>query len=221
LSFAVPTGNFGNIYAGYAARAMGLPIDQFIACANVNDILPRFFESGELRAAPVMPTISPSMDIQISSNFERFLFELYGRDGAATQSALTEFRASGTLNVGENLWRKAVETFDGYRLDDAGTRTVIGDIHRANGYLLDPHSAIGVAAARARRRDSTTPIVVLATAHPAKFPDAVLAASGVFPELPPAFSDLHDRPERFDVLPNDLGQVQAYIRANVSIAGVA
>jgi len=221
VSFAVPTGNFGNIYAGYAARAMGLPIDQFIAGANVNDILPRFFESGALRAMAVTPTISPSMDIQISSNFERFLFELYVRDGAATESALTEFRASGTLDVGDNLWQKARETFDGYRLDDDETRSVIGDIHAADGYLLDPHSAIGVAAARARRRDPATPIVALATAHPAKFPDAVQAASGVFPELPPALADLHDRPERFDVLPNDLGEIEAYIRANVSAPGAA
>ena len=221
ISFAVPTGNFGNIYAGYAARAMGLPIDQLIAGANVNDILPRFFASGELRATTVTPTISPSMDIQISSNFERFLFELYGRDGAATQSALTEFRASGTLKVGDNLWQKARETFDGYRLDDDETRSVIGDIHAADGYLLDPHSAIGVAAARARRRDPATPIVALATAHPAKFPDAVQAASGVFPALPPVLADLHDRPERFEVLANDLGQIEAFIRAKVSAAGAA
>ena len=221
VSFAVPTGNFGNIYAGYAARAMGLPVDRLIAGANVNDTVARFFDSGELRAAAVTPTISPSMDIQISSNFERFLFELYGRDGVATQSALTEFRASGTLAVGDNLWRKARESFDGYHLDDAQTRTVIGEIYAADGYLLDPHSAIGVAAARAKRRDPTTPVVTLATAHPAKFPDAVQESCGVFPALPPALADLHDRPERFDVLPNDLDQIEAYIRANVSLKGAA
>ena len=215
----MPTGNFGNVYAGYAARAMGLPIGQFIIGSNVNDILPRFFDSGTLTMEGVTPTISPSMDIQVSSNFERFLFELYGRDGAATAAAVTEFRDKGMLSVGDNLWRRARDTFDGHRLDDAETKAVIGDTWRASGYLLDPHSAIGVASARAKRRDSETPVIVLSTAHPAKFPDAVREASGVYPELPPALADLRERPERIEVLPNDLAAVQRYVRNHVSMAG--
>ncbi|MEX2616867.1 MAG: threonine synthase [Alphaproteobacteria bacterium] len=221
VSFAVPTGNFGNIYAGYAARAMGLPISQFIIGSNVNDILPRFFDSGALTTGAVTPTISPSMDIQVSSNFERFLFELYGRDGRATEAAVTEFRETGTLSVGSNLWRRAQDTFDGYRTDEAATKTVIGETYRDSNYLLDPHSAIGVASARARRRDSTTPVVVLATAHPAKFPDAVREASGVYPELPPALADLRERPERIEVLPNDLRVIQKFVRRQLGIAGSA
>lgn len=221
VSFAVPTGNFGNIYAGYAARAMGLPISQFIIGSNVNDILPRFFDSGALTTGAVTPTISPSMDIQVSSNFERFLFELYGRDGRATEAAVTEFREKGSLSVGSNLWRRAQDTFDGYRTDEAETMAVIGETYRDSNYLLDPHSAIGVASARARRRDSTTPVVVLATAHPAKFPDAVREASGVYPELPPALADLRERPERIEVLPNDLRVIQKFVRTQLGIAGAA
>lgn len=221
VSFAVPTGNFGNIYAGYAARAMGLPISQFIIGSNVNDILPRFFDSGALTTGTVTPTISPSMDIQVSSNFERFLFELYGRDGRATEAAVTEFREKGTLSVGSNLWHRAQDTFDGYRTDEAETKAVIGDTYRNSNYLLDPHSAIGVASARARRKDSTTPVVVLATAHPAKFPDAVKEASGVYPELPPALADLRERPERIEVLPNNLQVIQKYVRAQLGIAEAA
>ena len=221
VSFAVPTGNFGNVYAGYAARAMGLPIGQFIIGSNVNDILPRFFDTGALTMAGVTPTISPSMDIQVSSNFERFLFELYGRDGAATAAAVTEFREKGTLSVGDNLWQRAQDTFDGYCLDDAETRSVISDNWRSSSYLLDPHSAIGVAAAQAKHKDEETPVVVLATAHPAKFPDAVKEASGVYPALPPSLADLHSRPERIEVLPNDLATVQQYIRNHVSLVGAA
>ncbi|NKB56101.1 MAG: threonine synthase [Alphaproteobacteria bacterium] len=221
VSFAVPTGNFGNVYAGYAARAMGLPIDQFIVGSNVNDILPRFFDSGSLTMAGVTPTISPSMDIQVSSNFERFLFELYGRDGAITAQAVTEFRDAGALSVGDNLWQKARETFVGHRMDDTKTKAVIGEVHASSGYLLDPHSAIAVAAARAKANDASVPVVALATAHPAKFPDAVHDASGVTPSLPPALADLCERPERMAVLPNDLARMEAYVRDHVSLSGAA
>ncbi len=221
ISFSVPTGNFGNVYAGYAARAMGLPIGQFIVGSNVNDILPRFFDSGSLEMAGVTPTISPSMDIQVSSNFERFLFELYGRDGTVTGAAVTEFRETGRLSVGENLWQKAQETFSGHRMDDSETMAMIGDIKSSCGYLLDPHSAIAVAAARAKATDPATPVVALATAHPAKFPDAVNEASGISPALPLALADLHERPERMTVLPNDLARVEAFVRDHVSMAGAA
>ena len=221
VSFSVPTGNFGNVYAGYAARAMGLPIERFIVGSNVNDILPRFFDSGSLEMAGVTPTISPSMDIQVSSNFERFLFELYGRDGEVTAQSVAEFRETGKLSVGDNLWRKARETFDGYRLDDIETKAVIGAVHDASGYLLDPHSAIAVAAAQAKATGFTTPIVALATAHPAKFPNAVEEASGNRPALPAALADLQDRPERVTVLPNDIAQVQTFVRDHVSLLGAA
>ncbi len=221
VSFSVPTGNFGNVYAGYAARAMGLPIDQFIVGSNVNDILPRFFESGSLKMSGVTPTISPSMDIQVSSNFERFLFELYGRDGAVTGDAVNEFRDTGELSVGDNLWQKARETFSEHRMDDTETKAVIGDVQASSGYLLDPHSAIAVAAARANKKDPSVPIVALATAHPAKFPDAVNDASGITPSLPPALADLHEREERMVVLPNDLARIEAYVREQVSLKGAA
>jgi len=219
VSFAVPTGNFGNVYAGYAARAMGLPIGEFIIGSNVNDILPRFFDSGSLQMTGVTSTISPSMDIQVSSNFERFLFELYGRDGAVTADAITEFRDTGTLNVGDNLWRKAQETFRGHRMDDTETKRVIGKVHGSSGYLLDPHSAIAVAAAQAKASDPSVPVVALATAHPAKFPDAVHEASGVSPSLPPALSDLLERSERIAKLPNDLARIQSYVRDHISLVG--
>lgn len=221
VSFAVPTGNFGNVYAGYAARAMGLPIERFTVGSNVNDILPRFFDSGSLEMAEVMPTISPSMDIQVSSNFERFLFELYGRDGTVVSENMAEFRSTGKLSIGDNLWESARERFDGFRLDDSETKAVIGEMHAASGYLLDPHSAIGVAAARAKAGDPATPVVSLATAHPAKFPDAVEEASGLRPALPPALADLLDRPEQVTVLPNDLAQVEAFVRGHVSLPGAA
>ncbi len=221
VSFAVPTGNFGNVYAGYAARAMGLPIERFIVGSNVNDILPRFLDSGALEMTGVTPTISPSMDIQVSSNFERFLFELYGRDGAVTAQSVTEFRDTGILSVGDNLWQTARESFDGHRLDDMETKAVIGAIHEANGYLLDPHSAIAVSAAKAKAPASAAPVVALATAHPAKFPDAVEEASGIRPSLPQALADLYERPERTTVLPNDLAQVEAFVRDHVSLPGAA
>ena len=221
VSFAVPTGNFGNVYAGYAARAMGLPIERFIVGSNVNDILPRFLDSGALEMTGVTPTISPSMDIQVSSNFERFLFELYGRDGAVTAQSVTEFRDTGILSVGDNLWQTARESFDGHRLDDMETKAVIGAIHEANGYLLDPHSAIAVSSAKAKVDASAAPVVALATAHPAKFPDAVEEASGIRPSLPQALADLYERPERTTVLPNDLAQVEAFVRDHVSLPGAA
>ena len=219
VSFAVPTGNFGNVYAGYVARAMGLPIKRLIVGSNVNDILPRFFDSGILEMAAVTPTISPSMDIQISSNFERFLFELFGRDGAVVSKSVADFRDTGKLSVPKNLWHVARKIFDGFRLDDMETKAVISDVHASSGYLLDPHSAIGVAAARSKAIDPATPIVALATAHPAKFPDAVEDASGLRPKLTQGLADLYDRPERMTVLPNNLAQVEAFLRDHVNLPG--
>jgi threonine synthase len=214
VAFAVPTGNFGNVFAGYGAKRMGLPVSQLIVGSNRNDILTRFFETGTMSGAEVQPTLSPSMDIQISSNFERLLFELSGRDGAAVARTMTAFRQSTTFSVSDDCWRQARELFDGHRLDDDETLREIARLHRETGELVDPHTAIGIAAGRAKALDRTTPLVALATAHPAKFPDAVEQATGERPALPPQLSDLFEREERLVRLPNDLAAVESYIRGD-------
>ena len=180
LAFSVPTGNFGNVYAGYAAGRMGLPVARLLVGSNRNDILTRFFETGRLTAAQVQPTLSPSMDIQVSSNFERLLFDLYDGDGAAVAAAMTELRATGRLSPGASRWRQALRLFEGYRLDDEQTLAEIARLYQATGELVDPHSAIGIAGARVGNlsQDPAVPLVALATAHPAKFPDAVERATG-------------------------------------------
>ncbi len=223
VAFAVPTGNFGNVYAGYAAARMGLPVEKFIVATNRNDILNRFFESGTMSTAEVQPTLSPSMDIQISSNFERLLFDLYDGETKAVAEAMAKFRKTGQLAPGDARWKKALRLFDGARADDQATLAEIARIHRETGELLDPHTAIGVAAARAKidsgvLADTDIPVVALATAHPAKFPDAVERATGVRPSLPPDLADLYEREEYFSVLPNDLGQVREFVRARARYA---
>ncbi|MEK9722083.1 MAG: threonine synthase [Rhodospirillaceae bacterium] len=220
VNFAVPTGNFGNVFAGYAAHRMGLPVEQFIIGSNANDILTRFFESGTMEIGTVVPTLSPSMDIQVSSNFERLLFELYGRDGARVAKTMAAFRADGRFGVDADLLAAAREMFDAARFDDAETRAIIDAHYIATDQLLDPHTAVGLAAGRAKRRDTTLPLIALATAHPAKFPDAVEAATGIRPLLPAHMADLLDRDERVVVLPNDVGQVRAFIEARIP-GGVA
>ncbi len=214
LSFAVPTGNFGNVFAGYAARRMGLPIERLHVGSNRNDILARLFASGEMTVQPVEPSLSPSMDIQISSNLERLLFELYDRDGAALAADMAEFRKRGRLRLAPARLARARALFQGFRLDDAGTLAAIAEILRRTGELVDPHSAIGVAAAQAAARDGEVPVVALATAHPAKFGDAVERATGVRPKLPPRLAEIMRRPERLTVLPMDLAAVEAHIRAS-------
>jgi len=211
VAFAVPTGNFGNVYAGYLARQMGLPIAGFAIGTNENDILARFFGADDMSVRPVKPTLSPSMDIQVSSNFERLLFDLYDRDGRATAEAMTAFRETGRLGVGENRWRAAADLIKSTGIDDVGTLEVIAAEQAETGELLDPHSAIGVAAAR-EHRIAGVPTVALATAHPAKFPDAVQRACGIRPELPKRLADLLQREERATPLPNDLAAVQAFVR---------
>ncbi|PKU23987.1 threonine synthase [Telmatospirillum siberiense] len=212
ISFAVPTGNFGNVYAAFAARRMGLPIRQLVVGSNSNDILTRFFESGVMSKNKVVPTLSPSMDIQVSSNFERYLFDLFGEDAARVVDFMERFRRDGRFEVGETMLANINSLFQGYRLDDEATSGVIRKLYEETGELLDPHTAIGVAAGRARRRDASTPMVALATAHAAKFPDAVEAATGIRPALPSRLGDLFERPERYDVLPNDLETVKDYVR---------
>jgi threonine synthase len=208
VAFTVPSGNFGNVYAGYAARQMGLPISHFVVAANTNDILARFFESGTMTMTGVVPTFSPSMDIQISSNLERLLFDLYGRDGKALADAMTAFRSSNTLTVGanapgSNIMGGVRELFDAGRVDDAATLEAIADCLKRFGVTIDPHTAVGYAVAQQHRRDPKVPMVVLSTAHPAKFPDAVEKATGKRPALPPRLADLLERTERVDGLPND------------------
>ncbi|MFN8021947.1 MAG: threonine synthase [Acidimicrobiales bacterium] len=214
LTFCVPTGNFGNVLSGWIAQRMGAPIEQFVVASNTNDILTRFLRDNDMSTAEVVPTLSPSMDIQVSSNFERLLFEMNGRDGGLTAEQLQRFRATGTLAVEADQraeWLDGV--FHGVRVDDAGTLEVIGRTHAATGMLLDPHSAVGVGAVdelrAAGRLDG--PVVTLATAHPAKFPDAVERATGVRPPLPAHLADLFDRPEHTSVLPNDLAAVQQFV----------
>ena len=200
VAFSVPTGNFGNIFAGYAAKRMGLPVERLVCASNRNDILARFFESGEMERREVEPSLSPSMDIQVSSNFERLLSELLGRDGDAVRGQMEAFAGTGRFSVPREVLKAARETFSSWRLDDEG---IIGEIQRTfreTGIVVDPHSAVGLSAARAARRDgavgSGTPLVALACAHPAKFPDAVEKATGERPALPPHLADLMEREER-------------------------
>ncbi|MFQ5774715.1 MAG: threonine synthase [Kiloniellaceae bacterium] len=231
VAFSVPTGNFGNVYAGYAAARMGLPVARLLVGSNRNDILTRFFETGTMAIAEVRPSLSPSMDIQVSSNFERLLFDLYDGDGAAVAAAMTAFRRTGKLDPGAARWARTLDLFDGARLDDEGTLAEIARVYEATGELVDPHTAVGIAAARAKAgagalADSRVPVVALATAHPAKFPDAVRRATGVRPALPPRLADLFERAERLTVLPNDLVRVQDFVRrhagrAPVPVAGTA
>ena len=217
MAFAVPTGNFGNVYAAYAAGRMGLPLAKLIVGSNRNDILARFFETGAMTMAGVEATLSPSMDIQISSNFERLLLDLYDGEGQAVAAAMAEFRARGSLDLGQARWQRALELFAAARCDDAGTLAEIARVYGESGELVDPHTAIGIAAAREQAGslpDPHAPIVAVATAHPAKFPDAVERATGVRPALPPHLADLYQRPERLTVLPNDLAQVRDFVRAH-------
>jgi threonine synthase len=215
VAFAVPTGNFGNILAAWAARRMGLPVARLIIGSNRNDILTRFVASNDMSVAPVEPSLSPSMDIQVSSNFERLLFEMLERDPVATGHAMRGFRETGRMTVPEAAWHRMRSVFHASRLDDPETVAEIRRLHETCGYLADPHSAIGVAAARANAPARGVPTVAMATAHPAKFPDAIEQAIGVRPALPPRLADLMGREERFVVLPNDLAAVEANVRALV------
>jgi threonine synthase len=199
VAFAVPTGNFGNIFAGYAARQMGLPIRTLICASNRNDILTRFFESGTMQRSSVEPSLSPSMDIQVSSNFERLLFEMLGRDADAVKATMQHFAETGSFDVDAARLAEVRTLFEAYSLDDDGILAEIASTHKHDGIILDPHSAVGVHAARKARADGVvddeTPIIALACASPAKFPAAVEKATGIRPELPPHLADLMDREE--------------------------
>jgi threonine synthase len=211
VAFSVPTGNFGNVLAAWAARRMGVPIARLVVASNRNDILARFLDSNDMSIRGVEPSLSPSMDIQVSSNFERLLFELFDRDPAATAAAMHGFRSTGKMDVPQAAWSRARTLFHGFRLDDAGTEAEIRRLYGL-GYLADPHTAIGIAAARALPC-SHIPTVVAATAHPAKFPDAIERATGMRPALPPRLADLFDRTEIYSTAPNSLDAVEAQVRA--------
>jgi threonine synthase len=216
VSFSVPTGNFGNIYAGHIARRIGLPIERLVIGTNRNDILARYIATGEMAIAPVEPSLSPSMDIQVSSNFERLLFELKNHDGHAVKTAIASFRRTGVLPRAEPEWRGAQKMFSAHRVDDSQTIEIIAQTHARSGNLIDPHTAVAVAAAQAELAadQSRAPVVALASAHPAKFPDAVERATGMRPQLPAPLADLFEREERMTVLPNDRAAVTRYIRAH-------
>jgi len=213
-TFCVPTGNFGNVYAGYVAKSMGLPVDRLIVATNANDILHRFYTTGRMEKRGVVPTISPSMDIQISSNFERLLFDLYGRDGAKLAATMKHFRETGPFDLDATLMAQLEGIFASGRKDDAETTEIIRDVYRKYDYVIDPHTAVGIGVAQDwKRAHPDAALVTLATAHPAKFPDAVKAATDVAPDLPAHLSGLMSRQERYDVLPADLARVQDYIRS--------
>ncbi|HZL60451.1 MAG TPA: threonine synthase [Stellaceae bacterium] len=212
VSFAVPTGNFGNVYAAHVARSMGLPIAQLVVATNRNDILARFFNDGAMALGSVEPSLSPSMDIQVSSNFERLYFDLVGRDGAKVAAAFKAFRATGKLPINAAEWQAARALFSAARIDDTETSATIAATFRDTGELIDPHSAVALAAARRVPVSPGVPMVAVATAHPAKFPDAVFAAAGARPAAPPALANLMVLPERQIVLKNDLAAVEDFIR---------
>jgi threonine synthase len=211
VAFSVPTGNFGNVFAGYAAQRMGVPISQFVVASNRNDILTQFLTTGSMTIGEVHPTLSPSMDIQVSSNLERLLFELFGRDGTAVAELMTRFRAEGTVTLEPGRLDLLSEQWSGTCVDDEATTATIRSVHDRTGMFMDPHTAVGLAAARQARRDADVPMVVLATAHPAKFPDAVEAATGVRPPLPARLADLFERPERYEVVDGDVEVVRQVI----------
>jgi threonine synthase len=216
-TFCVPTGNFGNVLSGWIAQRLGAEIADFIVASNSNDILTRFINDADMSTRAVVPTLSPSMDIQVSSNFERLLFEMNDRDGGMTAEQLTRFRATGRLDVEADQRRSFVDgTFRAARFDDDQTLAEIERVHASTGLQIDPHTATGTAAARALGGDHQ--IVTLATAHPAKFPDAVERATGRRPDLPPHLADLFDREERTRTLAADLAGVQAFVRSVTRVA---
>ena len=210
VSFTVPTGNFGDIFAGYVAKRMGLPIDRLVVATNDNDILARALKSGRYEMKAVKATTSPSMDIQISSNFERLLFEAYGRDASAVRTAMEGLKQSGAFEIGDKAMKAIRKEFRAGRASEKQVAATIRETLAATGYLVDPHTATGVFVAN-KHMKANAPMVTLATAHPAKFPAAVKSACGIDPALPTWLADLMQREERFDVLDADLKTVETFI----------
>ena len=215
VAFSVPTGNFGDIFAGYVARRMGLPIADLVIASNANDILPRTLASGVYEMRNVLATSSPSMDIQISSNFERYLYEASGRDDAYVRGVMGSLAQSRRFEVGTSVAGHMKHDFSAAAVGEQEVATAIRALKSRSAYLMDPHTACGyVAATAARRAGHFEPRVVLSTAHPAKFPDAIETITGERPPLPARLSNLMTDRERFERLPNDLGVVEAYVEKN-------
>ena len=212
IDVTVPTGNFGNVLSGWIAKQMGAPIRRLIVASNENDILTRFFDSQSMAITGVHPTLSPSMDIQVSSNFERLLFEMNDRDGAVTAAQLTRFRDKGLLVEPDQFEKWIAPTFRASRATDHDTLATIRSVYEDFDMLIDPHTAVGVKVAREFAEEGI-PMLTMATAHPAKFPDAVERATGVRPGLPEHLSNLFDLPEFTVQLPNDLATVEAFVAA--------
>ena len=217
IAFTVPTGNFGDVYAGYVASKMGLPVDRLVVATNVNDILARTFATGDYETRKVMATSSPSMDIQVSSNFERLLFETCGRDAAKVNALMGSLAQSGRFSVPGDALKAMRALFGADRADEQEVDAEIRAWMKEASYCVDPHTAVALAVAEKETRDPKVPMVVLSTAHPAKFPDAVKAACGVNPGLPDWLSDLPKKAERFTVLPADQGKIETFV-ANASRA---
>ncbi len=213
VAFSVPTGNFGDVFAGYAAHRMGLPIARLIVATNVNDILHRALSAGDYSVGSVTPTAAPSMDIQVSSNFERLLFDLHGRDGAALTATMHGFEASRALAIDPAMRGEAARLFTSARIDADTMALAMRSASEQACMLIDPHTAIGLAAARAADLPAGVPVVTLATAHPAKFRDAVERATGQRPLLPARIGGLFEREERFASLPAEIGAIEDYVSA--------
>lgn len=215
VSFTVPTGNFGDIFAGYVARKMGLPIRRLVIATNINDILVRTFRTGRYEPASVVPTSSPSMDIQVSSNFERLLFDLAGRDAGRVCTMMESLQQSGAFELGAGELKALRAVFSAHSVSEEETAAAIAKLYKDTGYIADPHTAVGVAASWSEAGDPAVPMVCLSTAHPAKFPEVIEKAIGLRPALPKPIGAKLSHPERFDILDNDVEQVASYISANV------
>ncbi|WP_066016318.1 threonine synthase [Endozoicomonas atrinae] len=212
VSFSVPTGNFGDIFAGYIARGMGLPVEKLIVATNNNDILHRFFQNNDYRKEELHQTLSPSMDIMVSSNFERLLFDMHDRNGNAMAELMSVFQETGNIRVDDRAWQAIKELFDSSRSDDQQVCDTISTLYDKTGYLADPHTATGIRATEEIDLARETPVVTLATAHPVKFPDAVIKAGLDAPDLPAHMSDLLDREERYQILENKLSSLKSFIQ---------
>jgi threonine synthase len=211
LAFTVPTGNFGDVYAGYVAHRMGLPIERLVVATNVNDILARTFATGAYEIKDVVATTSPSMDIQVSSNFERLLFDAYGRDAKAIRALMGSLAQSRRFTVASHALQGMRALFTADRASEEEAAATMRATMREAGYCVDPHTAVGLAVAEKETRDPSVPMVALSTAHPAKFPDAVEAACGTRPALPEWLADLPSRRERVTVLPADQAAVERFV----------
>ena len=215
VSFTVPTGNFGDIFAGYVAKRMGLPVDKLVIATNQNDILHRTLQQGKHSKEGVTPSISPSMDIQVSSNFERLLFDLYDREGDAVSQLMDELSQGGGFDLSQGALERLRLEFASARASEEETSRTISDMARETGEILCPHSAVGVKAAKDERGDPSIPMITLATAHPAKFPAAVEKASGIHPDLPPRMAGIFERQERVTRVANELSVIEDIVRKRI------